>query len=156
MKGTGSGKFSPEITADRAMLVTVLWRLEGCPIVDSPVDFFDVANGMWYSDAIHWASANGIVKGYGDGTFGPTDMITREQVMTILNRYADYKGWTNKTLLPMLSRYQYSVWAENHVIWGENFGLLDGLGVDLSDMTAKASRAELAAYLSRFMRNIIK
>ena len=156
MEGTGNGKFSPEITTDRAMLVTVLWRLEGCPVVDSSVDFDDVADGLWYSDAIDWASANGIVNGYGDGRFGPADHITREQIMAILNRYAAYKGWTDGTALPMLAQYKYSEWAENNVIWAENNGLLDGLGVDVSDMTAKASRAELAAYLHRFMKNIIK
>ena len=125
-------------------------------MVDSPVDFFDVADGLWYSDAIDWAAAYGIVNGYGDGRFGPTDQITREQIMAILNRYAAYKGWTDGTALPMLAQYKYSEWAENNVIWAENNGLLDGLGVDVSDMTAKASRAELAAYLHRFMKNIIK
>ncbi len=156
MEGTGNGKFSPEITTDRAMLVTVLWRLEGCPVVDSSVDFDDVADGLWYSDAIDWASANGIVNGYGDGKFGPTDQITREQIAAILNRYAAYKGWTDGIALPMLAQYKCSEWAEDNVIWAENNGLLDGLGVDVSDMTAKASRAELAAYLARFMQNIVK
>ena len=152
MNGTGDGKFSPEITTDRAMLVTVLWRLEGCPVVDSPVAFDDVADGLWYSDAIDWASANGIVNGYGDGKFGPTDQITREQIAAILNRYAAYKGWTDGIALPMLAQYKCSEWAENNVIWAENNGLLDGLGVDVSDMTAKASRAELAAYLAKFYK----
>ena len=71
-------------------------------MVDSPVDFFDVADGLWCSDAIDWAAAYGIVNGYGDGRFGPTDQITREQIMAILNRYAAYKGWTDGTALPML------------------------------------------------------
>ena len=156
MNGTGNGKFSPEITTDRAMLVTVLWRLEGCPVVDSPVAFDDVADGLWYSDAIDWASANGIVNGYGDGKFGPTDQITREQIMAILNRYAAYKNWTDGTALPMIPQYNCSIWAENNVIWADMNGLLNGLGVDITDMTAKASRAELAAYLARFMQNIVK
>lgn len=156
MNGTGEGRFSPEIKTDRAMLVTVLWRLEGCPAVDSSVDFDDVAEGLWYSDAIDWASANGIVNGYGDGRFGPADQITREQIMAILNRYAAHKGWTDGTSLPMLAHYEYSDWAESNVIWAENHGLLDGLGVDVSDMTGKASRAELAAYLHKSMKNIVK
>ena len=152
MNGTGNGKFSPEITTDRAMLVTVLWRLEGCPVVDSSVDFDDVADGLWYSDAIDWASANGIVNGYGDGKFGPTDQITREQIMAILNRYAAYKNWTDGTALPMIPQYNCSIWAENNVIWADMNGLLNGLGVDITDMTAKASRAELAAYLAKFYK----
>ena len=156
MEGTGNGKFSPEIITDRAMLVTVLWRMEGSPVVDSTVDFSDVQDGLWYSDAINWASANGIVNGYGDGKFGPTDEITREQIAAILNRYATYKKLTDGTTLPMIAQYKYNEWAENNVSWAENNGLLEGLGVDLSDMTAKASRAELAAYLTRFMKNIVK
>lgn len=156
MNGTGNGKFSPEITTDRAMLVTVLWRLEGSPVVDSSVDFTDVVDGQWYSEAIDWASANGIVNGYGNGKFGPTDQITREQIMAILNRYAAYKNWTDGIALPMLPQYNCSIWAENNVIWADMSGLLDNLGVDVYDMTAKASRAELAAYLSRFMKNIAK
>lgn len=155
MNGTGDGKFSPDLTSDRAMLVTVLWRLEGCPVVDSPVDFSDAADGLWYSEAIEWASANGIVNGHGDGTFAPTDPITREQIAAILHRYAAYKGWTNGTAFPMLAPNKYSEWAENDVIRAENSGLLDGLSVNIFDMTAEASRAELAAYLSRFMKNIV-
>ena len=152
MEGIGEGKFSPEITTNRAMLVTVLWRPEGCPVVDSPVDFFDVADGLWYSWAIDWASANGI---YTATATGDSD-LPREQIMAILNRYAAYKGWTDGIVLPTLAQYKYSDWAENNVIWAENYGVLDGLGVYVSDMTAKASRAELAAYLHRFMKNIIK
>ncbi len=153
MNGTGDGNFSPYITTDRAMLVTVLWRLEGSPASDSSVHFDDVADGMWYTDAIEWASANGIVKGYGNGLFGPADQITREQIMAILNRYAAYKKWTDDAVQPKSTQYKCSIWAEKNVGWAEMNGLLDNLGTDISDMTAKASRAELAAYLSRFMKN---
>lgn len=156
MEGTGNSKFSPDISTDRAMIVTILWRLEGCPVVDSPMDFKDVTDGLWYSDAVDWASANGIVNGYGNGKFGSTDQITREQVMAILNRYAAYKNWSDSIALPMIPRYNCSTWAENNVIWADMSGLLNGLGVDITDMTAKVSRAELAAYLSRFMQNVLK
>lgn len=156
MEGTGNSKFSPDISADRAMIVTILWRQEGCPVVDSPVDFDDVADGLWYSEAIDWASSNGIVNGYGDGNYGPTNQITREQIMAILNRYAVYKNWTDDIALPMIPQYNCSTWAENNVIWADMSGLLNGLGVDITDMTAKASRAELAAYLSRFVQNVVK
>ena len=156
MEGTGNSKFSPDISADRAMIVTILWRQEGCPVVDSPVDFDDVADGLWYSEAIDWASSNGIVNGYGDGNYGPTNQITREQIMAILNRYAVYKNWTDDIALPMIPQYNCSTWAENNVIWADMSGLLNGLGVDITDMTAKASRGELAAYLSRFVQNVVK
>ena len=152
----GGTLFDPDVVAVRAMIVTVLWRLEGSPSMTATVPFDDVPAGQWYTDAVNWASANGIVNGYGDGRFGPNDPITREQFMAILNRYAAYKGRTDSTALPMPAQYKYSDWAENNVIWAENNGLLNGLGVDISDMTVKASRAELAAYLHRFMKNIIK
>jgi len=156
MNGTGNNKFSPAVTTDRAMIVTVLWRLEGSPVVDSAVKFIDVETGAWYAAAIDWASANGIVNGYGDGKFGPTAQITREQIMAILNRYAVYKGWAEDTAVSMVAQYTCSVWAENNVNWADLSGLLADLGVDVTDMTAMASRAELAAYLSRFMENIAK
>ena len=155
MNGTGNGKFSPATTSDRAMLLTVLWRLEGSPVVNGSAAFTDVADGQWYSDAIAWASANGIVNGYGNGKFGPNDPLTREQIMAILNRYAAYKNWTDGIALPMLPQYTCSDWAESNVIWAEISGLLTNLGVNISDMTAEASRAELAAYLHRFMINIV-
>lgn len=156
MNGTGNNKFSPAVTTDRAMIVTVLWRMEGSPVVDSAVKFIDVETGAWYAAAIDWASANGIVNGYGDGKFGPTAQITREQIMAILNRYAVYKGWAEDTAVSMVAQYTCSIWAENNVNWADLSGLLADLGVDVTDMTAMASRAELAAYLSRFMENIAK
>ena len=76
--------------------------------------------------------------------------------MAILNRYAVYKGWADSTAHPMLLNYSYSNWAENNVIWAENKGLLNGLGVNITDMTSEAARAELAAYLRRFCENVMR
>ena len=76
--------------------------------------------------------------------------------MAILNRYAVYKGWAEDTAVSMVAQYTCSIWAENNVNWADLSGLLADLGVDVTDMTAMASRAELAAYLSRFMANIAK
>ena len=157
MNGVNDGtKFAPEMTTTRAMIVTILWRMEDSPATTGALEFPDVADGMWYTAAIDWASANGIVNGYGDGNFGPEDEVTREQIMAILNRYAQYKGWTEDTAVSMVAQYTCSIWAENNVNWADMSGLLADLGVDVTDMTAKASRAELAAYLSRFMQNIAK
>ncbi len=151
MNGTVENEiFAPELTATRAMIVTILWRLEGKPVVDSPVDFFDVPENEWYTDAINWASANGIVLGYEDGMFYPDKSITREQLAAILHRYAAYKGVDNRVIFPMIPHYDYSEWAENDVIWADMNGMLDGIGSDMTDMTADASRAEVAAMLRRF------
>jgi len=150
MNGTGDGLFSPGVITNRAMVVTILWRMEGSPVVESTVSFDDVAKGQWYTDAINWASANDIVKGYGNGKFGPEDAITREQIAAIFNRSADYKGWELDTELPKDTEYKCSDWAKENVIWAEAAGLFNNLGIDVTDMTEDATRAELAAYLGRF------
>lgn len=156
MIGTSDSEFTPEQLVNRAMLVTILWRLEGSPTVDAASDFTDVPDGEWYSEAVKWAAANGLVNGYGDGRFGPLDDLTREQIMAILNRYADYKGLTDGITVPMLPAYTYSTWSENNVIWADMCGMLANIGKDVTDMTAAADRAEMAAYLRRFCENIVK
>ena len=155
MEGTGDGKFSPEITTDRAMLVTVLWRLEGCPVVDSPVDFIDVADGLWYSDAIDWASANGIVNGYGDGRFGPDDTITREQMATIMWRYAKYKGYDvsvgdDTNILSYADAETVSDWAIPAMQWACGKDMIKGIVNNILDPAGDATRAQIATILYRF------
>ncbi len=142
--------FAPELTATRAMIVTILWRLEGEPVLDYLMQFEDVPQDKWYTEAIRWAAANGIVLGY-DGLFNPENPITREQLAAILHRYAAYKGTDNGVSFPMIpQQYDYSLWAENDIIWADMNGLLDGIGNDMTDMTAHASRAEVAAMLRQF------
>ncbi|MBQ7932418.1 MAG: S-layer homology domain-containing protein, partial [Clostridia bacterium] len=153
MNGTGDNKFSPDVNTTRAMIVTILWRLEG-EAEAADAGFTDVAADMWYTEAIDWAAANGIVNGFGDGTFGPEKNITREQVMAILHRYAAYKGWDDGLAVSMIPQFDCSVWAENDVNWADMNGLLDNLGVDVIDMTVEADHAEIAAYLRRFCENI--
>jgi len=153
MNGTGDNEFSPDVNTTRAMIVTILWRLEG-EAEAADAGFTDVAADMWYTEAIDWAAANGIVNGFGDGTFGPEKNITREQVMAILHRYAAYKGWDDGLAVSMIPQFDCSVWAENDVNWADMNGLLDNLGVDVIDMTVEVDRAEIAAYLRRFCENI--
>jgi hypothetical protein len=88
-KGTGETVFEPETVMNRAMLVTVLWRMEGAPAPEATAGFADVPEGEWYSDAVAWASEQGIVNGYSPEEFGPTDDLTREQILTILHRWAE-------------------------------------------------------------------
>ena len=89
MRGTGDTMFSPESTTTRAMIVTILHRLEGLPAAAGE-QYADVPGGQYYTDAVAWASENGIVNGYGNGRFGPNDAITREQMATILYRLAQF------------------------------------------------------------------
>lgn len=155
MLGTADTTFSPNEPVNRAMLVTILWRLEGAPTAANG-SFTDVADGEWYSDAVNWASACGIVNGFGDGTFGPLSALTHEQVMTILSRYAAYKGLTATATQTQTADHTYSTWATDNVLWAAENGMLTGLGTDISDLTAQANRAELAAYLRRFCTFLAK
>ncbi len=147
---TAGTQFSPDAALTRAMLVTVLWRLEGEPVVNYLMPFTDVPADEWYTEAVRWAAAEGIVKGYEDSTFRPGTEITREQVMAILHRYAAYKGLESGMIFPMIPQYNYSLWAENDILWADMVGLTSGIGADIYDMTTYASRAEIAAYLRRF------
>lgn len=87
MAGVGGGRFAPDSTLTRAMLVTVLWRQAGSPVVNYLMRFDDVPEGQWYSEGIHWAASEGLVRGYGDGRYGTNDPITQQQLDIILNNY---------------------------------------------------------------------
>ena len=155
MIGTSSDEFSPMATATRAQIVTTLWRLEGQPVAKTNHSFTDVENGMWYTDAIAWAAENKIVDGYGDGIFAPGDAITREQIVAILHRYADYKGIAEEVSAENPSAYEYSEWAEKNVTWAHENGIFAGIGMDITDLSEEATRAEIAAYLARFCLQIL-
>lgn len=155
MVGTSSTEFSPNETATRAQIVTTLWRAEGKPVVENKAAFTDVEEGMWYTDAIAWAAENKIVDGYGDGIFAPGDAITREQIVAILHRYADYKGIAEEVSAENPSAYEYSEWAKENVAWAHENGIFAGIGMDITDLSEDATRAEIAAYLARFCLQIL-
>lgn len=89
MEGVGEGRFDPEGSLTRAMLVTVLWRQAGQPVVNYLMRFSDVDGGQWYTEAIRWAAGNRLVGGYGNGLFGTGDPITQEHLSLILQRITD-------------------------------------------------------------------
>lgn len=153
MSGTGNNQFSPNVTTTRAMIVTILYRLENQPTAGSS-SFSDVPAGQWYTNAVAWAAANGIVGGYGDGRFGPNDTITREQMAAILYRYAQYKGY-NTTSTGSLSGYtdggQVSSWAQTAMVWANTNGLITGSSATTLNPLGYASRAEVATILMRFV-----
>lgn len=91
--GYRGGIFGPDNDLTRAMMVQILYNREGHPAVDAGSPYEDVDADTWFADAINWATANNIVESYGDGNFGPDDLITREQLATILYRYSQYKGY---------------------------------------------------------------
>lgn len=152
MMGTGEGRFQPELACDRAMLVTVLHRGEHSPQV-SGVSFTDVPEDAYYASAVAWARLSGIVKGYGDGRFGPNDPLTREQMLVILYRYAEYKGFdvsARAALEDFSDGAQTAEYARSAMEWGVASGLVTGVGAGLLDPQGVVTRAQLAALLARF------
>ena len=156
MGGTGNGRFSPDLTTSRAMIVTILYRLEGSPAAAGST-FSDVSKGQWYSDGVAWASANGIVTGYPDGRFGPNDTITREQMASILYRYAKYKGY-DVTVQAELDRYadagQVSAYAADAIGWAVGSGLITGTSGTTLSPAGSATRAQAAVILARFCQEV--
>lgn len=159
MNGVGGGKFAPNGATSRAMIVTILWRMEGeLNLGDIGISFSDVAEGAWYAQAVKWAAANGIVIGH-DGKFNPNGNITREQVATILYRYAQYKGIdTNVVDGSDIHGYQdvnsVSAWAMEAMQWAVGSGLMKGDGVNLTP-ASNATRCQSAALLMRFIEDVM-
>lgn len=149
MRGTADTVFSPDMTLTRAQMVTMLWRMAGEPSAKA-ASFTDVPTGLWYSDAVAWAASKEIVGGYGDGNFYPDNALTREQAVAILHRYAGGAEVNTYTAMHISSE-----WARESVSWAADKGLLDSIGTDMMDMTRSASRAEVAAILTRFCQKVM-
>ena len=153
MNGVGEGKFDPDGATSRAMLVTILWRMEGAPVVNYAMAFADVPADAWYAEAVRWAAAQHVVEGCGDGTFRPDAEITREQLAAILYRLAQAKGqgftgaWQFKLDQPDASAV--SGWADEAMHWCVMNEIINGKDGCLVP-GGSASRAEAAAMLMRF------
>ena len=137
------------------MIVTMLYRFEGEPLVSYDMEFTDVKDGMWYTEAIRWAAANGIVEGYGGGRFGPDDPLKREQLAAILCRYAKFEGAdTSAGELVPLNRFtdaaDVSEWAVRSMRWAVDAGIINGISDDLIGPGRQASRAQVATMLMRY------
>ena len=154
MDGVGNRTFNPYGDLSRAMIVTTLYRLEGEPVVRTSGTFRDVPYNTWYSDAVEWAAKEGIVKGYGKKTFGPSNSVTVEQLAAILQRYADYKGYDVDQTVQLYADAVVSQWAVKNVRWAAAEGLLrDGRS---TNATLVATRAEIAYALYGFMTNVVE
>ena len=151
MSGTGDAAFSPDDTTTRGMVVTILWRLDGSPAWTAASGFSDVEESAYYAEAVGWASANGIVGGYDNETFGPGDPITREQMAAILYRFAQTQGW-DTTAWADLSGYadagEISAYALPALQWANGAGLIAGSGGAILPGDS-ATRAQVAAILMR-------
>ena len=157
MIGTSADSFEPQTVLTRAMLVTVLWRMEGCPSAGSS-GFRDIHAGTWYSTAVAWAEENRIVMGYDGETFGPNDPITREQMVTIFYRYAQFTG-CDTSVTTELTKFcdgdKTSSWAQEAMKWAVAVELIKGTGHDTLSPTGNATRAEVATVLMRFDKDIL-
>ena len=156
MNGVGNGKFAPNDTTTRAQVVTMLWRLEGSPAYVGMSEFSDVDNEEWYGPAIRWASAEGIVNGY-DGKFAPNDPVTREQLVTILYRYAQYKKLDvsvgeDTNILSYDDAFDVSEWAIPAMQWACGSGIVNGIDKNGTLMLAPSDASTRAVVATMFWR----
>lgn len=156
MSGTSTTAFSPGGTTSRGMIVTVLHRMEGTPATSGAV-FTNVPDGQWYTNAVAWASANNIVGGYGNGLFGPDDVITREQMASILYRYSQYKNYTvdaSGSIARFADAAKTSSYAVDAMNWAIGGGLISGVNGNL-EPNGGATRAQVATILKRYCENVV-
>lgn len=158
MNGVGENQFAPNAPLTREMLAVVLYNMEKQPESTSVNPFADVKADMWYTEAIVWANANGIVAGYDDSTFGLGDSITREQLASILYRYAQMKGYdvTEKAdLTGYADSAAISGYAVEAMQWANANGIVNGMTATTLAPQGTATRAQVATMLMNFCENVV-
>jgi len=159
MSGTGGASFSPERPATRGQLVSILYRLEGSPTVGGNLGFPDTAEDAYYADAVRWATQNSIVGGYANGSFGPADPITTEQLCAFLYRYARFKGDLTTAQMGFLSGFadqgEISDYAAEPLAWAVGQGIVSGTDTGLLMPKNKTTRAQTAMVLMQLRENVL-
>jgi len=158
MSGVSETSFAPNSKLTRAMLVTILYRLQNSPECGE-APFTDIPAGQWYTKPVAWAAENKVVSGMGNGVFAPNVDITREQIAVILYNYAKTFGIeTAETndLAAFNDAGNVSSWAKEHMQWAVGAELINGKGEGKLDPKANATRAEIATVLKRFVENFVK
>ena len=158
MQGVSTAKFLPDGSTTRAQLVTILWRLEGSPEPADTVSFGDIADGAWYAKAVRWAAGSGVVKGYDNGNIGPDDAVTREQMVTILYRFAQHKGYDvsaveDTNTLSFNDTLTVSEYAIPAMQWACGSGMVNGIAQEGEMFLAPkdtTTRAQIATLMMRF------
>ena len=158
MNGVGEGKFAPEANSTRAMTVTALWRMEGCPVANYALSFNDVAKESWYTEAIRWATSVGIVNGYSAEQFAPNDIINREQLAVVMWRYAKYKNedvsiGENTNILSYEDAFSVSDYAIPAFQWTCGSGIMSGNTTSTLAPNEKVSRIYFASVLHRYSQS---
>ena len=164
MHGISADKFLPDGSVTRAQLAAILWRLEGNPAPVSAADFSDAADGAWYAEAVRWAAGSGVVKGYADGRFRPNDAVTREQMATLLYRFAEYKGYDvsiggDTDILRFTDGAAVGGYAVPAMRWACGSGLMTGAQRDGGMALAPrdtTTRVQTATLLTRFQSAFAK
>ena len=156
MNGVGGGRFEPDGQLTRAQLVTVLYRAAGEPDTGKQVNpFTDVADDTWYTKAVIWAANNGIVNGVAKNVFAPDASITREQIATMLYRYAGAEAAKEDKLSAFPDAAKFSDWAKEALNWAVASGLINGVadanGTANLEPQATATRAQIATILMRWL-----
>ena len=149
MNGTSATTFNPGGTTSRGQITAILYRAAGSPAVSGGSAFQDVADTAYYADATVWASANGIVTGYADGTFGPDDPITRQQLAAILWRYAGSPAASVGA--DFADESAIASYASTAVDWARDTGVITGRDGNLFDPNGRATRAQAAVILHRYL-----
>ncbi|MEE1013466.1 MAG: S-layer homology domain-containing protein [Clostridia bacterium] len=152
-KGISETEFAPDSAMTRAMLVTVLYRLENPTEKERTHSFADVADGEWYTEAVSWAAESGVVNGVNETAFAPEENITREQMATILFRYAQFKGYDTASTMELSQFTDFTVisdWALSAQQWANASGLIQGTSETTLAPQDTATRAQVATILKRF------
>ena len=151
-EGVSKTEFAPTVSMTRAMFVTVLWRLEGMPVVNYAMQFSDVDENTWYTEAIRWAAAQGIVEGYGDGVYGTNDPVTVEQAAVIMARYAQHAGKYTPgyaDLNAFADQADVADWASEAMQWSVSSGIYMGEAGNLQPK-AEAPRSLAAEWMYEY------
>lgn len=161
MSGFSEATFGPNAALSRAQLCQILYNMEGRPAVTGGGSFSDLADGAWYTDAVTWAASQGIVDGYGGGLFGPDDNITREQLASILYRYAQARGddvsvGEDTNILSYSDAADVAGYAVSAMQWACGAGVITGISESALAPRGEATRAQTAAMLMRFCEQYVE
>ena len=162
MEGMSATTFQPNGTLSRAMAVQIFYNLEGQPDISDEnlgYPYEDVNAQAWYGDAVYWARITGVATGYGDGTFQPTDSITRQEFAQMLYNYAKYKDYdlsAEGDLSQFPDSGSVADWAEIAMEWANGNELINGHDNGTIDAVGAGTRAQAASILMRFDQNLVE